>query len=205
VLSHKEQIHNLLINKIVITPDILFVDFQARGRSEEMFNLVDALDPFVFLHVVNGIEWTHPWFVHFPWSFIIPYCCDGLAACCEFKTFSSHIAQSSLQFGPQPLLFDLRRAVQRAASAASQNDVAGARNRNFMADINDSARSGRVDDTGWWSRVSAVIRGAHASYSNRTAGGGIRGVNALRIGTCRNGFRLFLRASVACLRNRQQT
>jgi hypothetical protein len=79
----------------------------------------------------------------------------------------------------QPLLFDLRCAVQRAASAASQNDASGTRNRNFMADINDSACSGRIDDTGRRSGVSAVVRGAHASYLNWTAGGGVRGVNAL--------------------------
>jgi hypothetical protein len=67
VLSHKEQIENLLVNKVVITPDILLVDLQARGRSKKMLNLVGTLDTLVLLRVVHRIEWIHPGFVHFRW------------------------------------------------------------------------------------------------------------------------------------------
>jgi hypothetical protein len=64
-LRHQQQVAYFFLYKLVVTPDILFVNFQARGHPKKMLYLVDALHALVRLNVVNRLQRTYIVILHF--------------------------------------------------------------------------------------------------------------------------------------------
>jgi hypothetical protein len=61
-LCHEEHVGDLSVDKVVVAPNVFFVDVQARRSAKKMFNLVRALHVLERLYVMNWLKWT--WRLH---------------------------------------------------------------------------------------------------------------------------------------------
>jgi hypothetical protein len=56
VLRYEQQVRNLLLDKIEVSPDIVFVDVQLRRSPEETLDLRDALNALEQLQIMNWLQ-----------------------------------------------------------------------------------------------------------------------------------------------------
>src|ERR1700730_18524887 len=95
VLGYEEQIDCFLVDELVVTLDVLFIDVQAGSGSKKMLYLVRALKPFVWLKVMNWLEWAWIFSLHFvplPGTGIARgnLCEENLLSGCRVFTHSMH-------------------------------------------------------------------------------------------------------------------
>jgi hypothetical protein len=64
-LTYEQQILHFLVDKVVVTFDVGFIDVQARGDPKKALYLVGTLNMLVRIQVVNWLEWI---------SFLFSFC-----------------------------------------------------------------------------------------------------------------------------------
>jgi len=65
VMGYEQQVCYFVVDELVVTLDVLFVDVQFSGGPEEMLDLVGALDTLVRFEVMHWLEWVRVLSCHF--------------------------------------------------------------------------------------------------------------------------------------------
>jgi len=64
-LTYEQQIVHFLVDKVVVTFEVGFIDVQARGGPEKTLYLMGTLNMLVGIQVMNWLEWINLFIFHF--------------------------------------------------------------------------------------------------------------------------------------------